>query len=1058
MELYCWGDTSHGQLGLGGIEDEQILTPSPIPWKPDSAVQQIACGHRHTLFLTDSGKVYACGSNDHSQLGHQLPTKRPRMSPFLQIPELQEHGITQIACGSRHSMALTEWGQVLSWGDNECGQLGHASEQDVIELPKILRYLVSKTVVQIACGKNHSMALTCCGELYAWGSNIYGQLGVKSPNELQHCNFPMRLTTLLGIPVASIACGSNHSFLISKSGAVFGWGRNNCGQLGLNDEVNRAYPTQLKTLRTLGVRYVACGEEFSVFLTNEGGVFTCGAGAYGQLGHGFSSNEMLPRMVMELMGSTISQVACGNRHTLALVPSRGRVYGFGLGSSGQLGTRSTKSINSPQVVIGPWVSPSGSTLLQNSDAKVAVVIQQIFSGGDQSIVTTTHYVDKLPPSDCRIYKPKSQVLALSSELTLQCTHFKQDVQSDLDLLHSMELIFKSQACLNGSFLLAQDKHFCCSARNYGLDLAAAQLAFDNLRKVENESIKQVIWDNLTKELIGSLVPSPADAESMRIFLLLPLYHEFVNSKHYKSLHVPFAKATAKLTENPRKLLEKWWAQTPIDYFEQIVNNFLHVVIHIVSFKLGIEVINHNETRQKKLLPYNSELDDVLRLLDHLCRVNNKREERLNYQLFHWPDVSDYIDVQQEYLRWIISDTAGEFNICNFPFLFNATAKTALLQADQALQMHSAMSNAVSNAFYNLLNYGHVSQFIVLNVTRDNIVQDSLRELQRYNQSDLKKPLKIKFCGEEAEDAGGVRKEFFMLLLKDLIDPKYGMFKEFEDTHVLWFADVSFETENMYFLIGVLCGLAIYNFTIINLPFPLALYKKLLKKSVDLSDLREMSPAEANSMQALLDYKGDDFKETFDLNFEISRDIYGESETQPLKPNGGNIPVTLENKQEFVDLYVDFIFNKSVELHYRAFHEGFMKVCSGRVLQIFQPEELMAVVVGNEEYDWQALKDNCEYKTGYTSGDETVKWFWEVFHELPEAEKKKFLLYLTGSDRIPIQGMKAIKIIIQPTSDERFLPVAHTCFNLLDLPRYKTKERLRYKLQQAIQQTQGFSLI
>lgn len=107
----------------------------------------------------------------------------------------------------------------------------------------------------------------------------------------------------------------------------------------------------------------------------------------------------------------------------------------------------------------------------------------------------------------------------------------------------------------------------------------------------------------------------------------------------------------------------------------------------------------------------------------------------------------------------------------------------------------------------------------------------------------------------------------------------------------------------------------------------------------------------------------------------------------------------------------------------------------------------------------------------------MKWFWEVFHDLSEAEKKKFLLYLTGSDRIPIQGMKAIRvswdavswkwyltalflcqIIIQPTPDERFLPVAHTCFNMLDLPRYKTKERLKYKLLQAIQQTQGFSLI
>ncbi|KAH8371053.1 hypothetical protein KR093_006003, partial [Drosophila rubida] len=1063
MELYCWGNTSHGQLGLGGIEDEQILTPSKIPWKPDSAVQQIACGHRHTLFLTANGKVYACGSNDYSQLGHDLPTKRPRMSTFLEIPELQDYVISQIACGNRHSMALTDWGQVLSWGDNECGQLGHATELQVIQLPKIVRALVSKTVVQVACGKNHSLALTSCGELYAWGSNLYGQLGVQSPNELPDCNYPMRLNTLLGIPVAAISCGGNHSFLISKSAAVFGWGRNNCGQLGLNDETNRSYPTQLKTLRTLGVRYVACGDEYSVFLTNDGGVFTCGAGAYGQLGHGFNANEMLPRMVVELMGSTISQVACGNRHTLALVPSRGRIYGFGLGSSGQLGTRGTKNLNLPQVVVGPWVSPSGSALLQStSTAQVSMVIHQIFSGGDQSIVTTSLYVDKVPPTDCRIYQPKSQILTLTAEATRQCSRFKERDQSDLDLLHAMEQIFKSQACLNGSFLLDQDKHFACSARNYGLDLKQAQLAFDNLRKVENQSIKQVIWDNLTKELLGSLVASPADTESMRLYLLLPLYHEFVNSKHYKELHVPFAVATFNLTENPRKVLYKWWAQTPIEYFEQMVNSYLHVVMHIISFKMGLEVIDYNQRLNQnqnglKMLPRNKDLEVALYMLTSMFAVNEHREDRLIYQHFHLPDLTDYVDVQQEYLRWALAETQTPFNICHFPFLFDASAKTALLQADQALQMQSAIANSMNNII-TLLQYGPNSQYIVLNVTRENIVQDSLRELQRYNQSDLKKPLRIKFHGEEAEDAGGVRKEFFMLLLKDLIDPKYGMFKEFEDSRVMWFADVSFETENMYYLIGVLCGLAIYNFIIINLPFPLALYKKLLEKAVDLSDLREMSPAEANSMQALLDYDGDDFKETFDLTFEITRDIFGEAETKPLKANGSKIAVTSENRQEFVDLYVDFIFNKSVEPHYRAFHKGFMKVCSGNVMKLFQPEELMAVVTGNEQYDWQALEDNCDYKDSYTSADETVQWFWEVFRDLTETDKKKFLLFLTGSDRIPIQGMKAIKIVIQPTENERFLPVAHTCFNLLDLPRYKTKERLKFKLLQAIQQTQGFSLV
>lgn len=186
-------------------------------------------------------------------------------------------------------------------------------------------------------------------------------------------------------------------------------------------------------------------------------------------------------------------------------------------------------------------------------------------------------------------------------------------------------------------------------------------------------------------------------------------------------------------------------------------------------------------------------------------------------------------------------------------------------------------------------------YIVLNVTRENIVLDTIRELAQYGSSDLKKPLKVKFYGEEAEDAGGVRKEFFMLLLKDILDPKYGMFKFFEESRAVWFTEMSFEEENMYKLIGILCGLAIYNFTIINMPFPLALYKKLLNESVDISDLKDLSPALAKSLQSILDYEDDDLQSVFCVNFEVTRECFGQTDVIPLKENGCNIPVTKDNK-------------------------------------------------------------------------------------------------------------------------------------------------------------------
>lgn len=165
---------------------------------------------------------------------------------------------------------------------------------------------------------------------------------------------PTLIKSLQGVPIAFICCGANHSFAVTKSGAVFGFGKNLFGQLGLNDTLSRQFPTQLKTLRSIGVRYIAAGDDFSVFLTRDGGVFTCGLGTFGQLGHGNFSNEILPRMVMELMGSTVTQISCGRKHTLVFV--RGRIYAFGIGGSGQLGNKLTKNSSTPQLVIGPWVS------------------------------------------------------------------------------------------------------------------------------------------------------------------------------------------------------------------------------------------------------------------------------------------------------------------------------------------------------------------------------------------------------------------------------------------------------------------------------------------------------------------------------------------------------------------------------------------------------------------------------------------------------------------------------------------------------------------------------
>ncbi|KAL3278333.1 hypothetical protein HHI36_013664 [Cryptolaemus montrouzieri] len=1049
--MFVWGSTIHGELGLGGIEDEHIFTPRALDWFGADSIVSTALGDHHTLLLSEDGKIYSCGNNDYGQLGHDLPRKRPRMSLFKLVSCLDAHPITMVACGKAHSLALNKWGQVFAWGSDACGQLGHQLGHVLQPVPKIVKSLAKYNVVQIACGRLHSVALTNNGEIFCWGGNTFGELGNGHTSVCEPT--PISVTSLCGIPFAFIACGSHHTFALSKSGAVFGWGKNTHGQLGLNDTTNKLFPNQLRTLRNIRVRYITCGEDFSTFLTMDGGVFSCGAGTNGQLGHGSSSNEILPRQVVELMGSTITQISCGRKHTLAFVPSRGRVYSFGVGGSGQLGLRKTTSASTPQVVLGPWVSPSGASVVPTSSTDKNA-IKRIYAGGDRCIVIVKSMDRVLSPYDCRFYDKKSQILQVDYDYLMKFLNVSNEKPLDQDFLSYLEIVFKSLQCLNGSFLLDNNQHYCCSSKHHGVDVALAERCFSLIGKYENDSIKELIWNSIVEDILPKLSASPPDVESLRIYLTMPLYHEFNNPKQHLRLHKPFTHSLLSLGKHPNRVIGSWWRMMTADYFERLVNIFKSVV----SFILRGQKIPENKT-----VFYDASLVSMLDILSFLNKLNHFIEGfKVPYDTFHLSDLGDYLDVRVDYVLWLSDPGTGKLFLCNYPFIFDAQAKTQLLETDQSIQMQNAMQSAAQQAFVAMLlqpSAGlNITQFLVLNISRDHIVEDSLRELSLVSSNDLKKPLKIKFCGEEAEDAGGVRKEFFMLLLREILDPKYGMFKEYEETRAIWFSDNTFEDGDVYALIGMICGLAIYNFTIIDIPFPLALYKKLLEEPVGLAEMKGLSPSVHNSLQSLLDYDGDDIVDVFSLSFEVNKDVFGQITTVPLKTNGSNIPVTQDNKREYVNLYVDYIFHESVKVQYNSFHDGFMKVCGGRVLQLFHSHELMAVVVGNENYDWHALEEVAEYKNGFTSSSKTIRWFWEVIHEMSLADKKKFLLFLTGSDRIPIQGMKAIKIIIQKTNDDKYLPVAHTCFNLLDLPQYKTKERLRYKLMQAIQQTQGFSLV
>jgi len=180
--------------------------------------------------------------------------------------------------------------------------------------------------------------------------------------------------------------------------------------------------------------------------------------------------------------------------------------------------------------------------------------------------------------------------------------------------------------------------------------------------------------------------------------------------------------------------------------------------------------------------------------------------------------------------------------------------------------------------------------------------------------------------------------------------------------------------------------------ILDLHFPLIVYKKLCDVKPTLEDLSEFNPGLYKGLKQLLDYSGPNFQEDMDLTFQITSNYFGSYQVYELKPGGSEIAVTIENRAEFVELYVHFLMQSSVSVQFEAFKKGFLSVCDGNALKLFEPEELQLLICGDPVLDFYELEKATTYDNGYDKDSETVKYFWEVVHSLLEAEKKKLLFF------------------------------------------------------------------
>ncbi|KAK7583894.1 hypothetical protein V9T40_004857 [Parthenolecanium corni] len=460
-----------------------------------------------------------------------------------------------------------------------------------------------------------------------------------------------------------------------------------------------------------------------------------------------------------------------------------------------------------------------------------------------------------------------------------------------------------------------------------------------------------------------------------------------------------------------------------------------------------------------------------KLLALINAANNEYSPPLLHYTELYNSALDHIDLMQDYYVWQNCRHPGQFAYCQYPFILSILAKRFILTKDSEQQMIlNARKSLVAKMTRHQMPQIDIF-FLNINVRRSWLVHDSLNEIT-CKQKDLKKKLKVSFVGEPGLDMGGLTKEWFLLLVREIFDSNYGMFVYHSHSKSYWFS-VDNKEGNLreYNLIGVLMGLAVYNSNILDLHFPSVCYRKLLTPPVvpnaniarigiidtpSLDDLNEIMPDVTRGLKELLDYDGN-VEEDMGMNFQISLEEFGEMKTFELKPNGAEIPVTNENRTEYVSAYLDWILNTAIYEQFKAFYLGFHSVCASNALIMLRGEEVEMLVCGSQKLDLSQLRKVTEYD-GFDPTEEFIESFWEVVQNLSSELQKKFLLFATGSDRLPIGGIAemSFKITRLPHRMDN-LPEAHTCFNQLVLPRYENKKILQEKLITAISNAEGFGL-
>ena len=886
-------------------------------------------------FFVEDGEVYSWGSNAFGQLG--LGNSGFCLSMPMMLTSLQWTPVRQITAGGSHSAILSCTGAIYVWGKNEFGQLGLSDVENRC-LPTLQKSLRNQKIAYINLGDEHSAALTFEGGLFTWGAGMYGQLGHgRNTNEV----LPRKIFELMGVRIVQVSCGRCHTLVVSKQGRIYSFGLNGSGQLGIGNTCSKYLPVSIcgpwSELNTKDV--IVRDNQRSLLLFDESvdeqefrKTYTSSANDQTMDGSSSSSashqssdlmmeiNEM-ETIVSEDEEKDIRDNQNNNDNFIIEEPEEDRYNNC---QQQHQPCSQAKFVCANDTVfdesnlslqIDEYESDPDSDEEEGPN-RLQYICKEIVAGkGDHSFVLTQSYMEQIMPKDSRRLSINDEILKMKNQIFEQFPSISKESSIPLDIVDYIETIFSSFPSMNASFLCSpsnddNDGNNANDNRNNHNDDERKKLqkfkqqenihfeesinfcdgwinwqqafhCFNMIEDAQNERIDELIYQLLCKimpnmpdltslhkrrlelddEKYKNKFPDILDEEVMRVYQILPLFHMFrmpTYCERSQKLITAYATSLNTLSERGIGCMKIRWYYMNRRFFKNLIEIFKNSVKLNLYEQYKASERNSNNGDPNMQLEYNSghdifhqqsnvfnnltnrppdspsssstkhffiprkihfNLAVCLFALKRLYSVN-KFSGKISHKEFYIHGISDWFDLRYDYYLWKNNriKEPNVFYLCNYPFIFDPPAKTIILIADSAIQQESAANLSIRKQILMSIPIDgtiQVNPFIDISVRRDNIVEDTIHQLclfSRYGEADLKKPLRVLFSGEEAIDAGrGMKKEFFLLVMKEMLDQKYGMFVEYKETNTIWFNHVMTDEDDvMYRLVGILCGLAIYN--------------------------------------------------------------------------------------------------------------------------------------------------------------------------------------------------------------------------------------------------------